>query len=264
MLQAILHGKAGRIDTDEGESQSWREVFKQREDLMTAAVFGRFAYLSAPVQSYLMQSWLGVTEPAFDDFETIDFWSNYDLENNHNQKRVEPDVVLRFKTANVIIEVKPPAGGDQYKDQWQREIEAFLQSDEQTHLPLYFVALGRIPNKQTSEQWFTELQDEFKEKLSGIYALEWQPVVNTLLELKKGELPNVQDRRVIDDILQAAQLYHLKTSGYGWDALLNASLPKLSLEHLLFKNPIKTNWDELLNYTQQLPLSLKDITAWKK
>ncbi|MDE0565576.1 MULTISPECIES: hypothetical protein [Shewanella] len=41
MLQAIIHGKAGRIDGDKGQSISWREVFKGREDLMTAAVFGR-------------------------------------------------------------------------------------------------------------------------------------------------------------------------------------------------------------------------------
>ena len=264
MLQAILHGKAGRIDTDEGESQSWREVFKQREDLMTAAVFGRFAYLSAPVQSYLMQSWLRVTEPAFDDFESIDFWSNYELENNPNQKRVEPDVVLRFKTANVIVEVKPPAGGDQYKDQWQREIEAFLQSDEQTHLPLYFVALGRIPNKQTSEQWFSELRHEFQEHLSGIYALEWQPVVNTLLELDKGELPNVQERRIIDDILQAAQLYQLKTSAYSWSSLLNTSLPTLTLQHPSLENTSHNRWDRLIQSVERNTLSLKDMESWKK
>lgn len=33
MLQAILHGKAGRIDGDKGESISWREVFKGRQSI---------------------------------------------------------------------------------------------------------------------------------------------------------------------------------------------------------------------------------------
>lgn len=41
MLQAILHGKARRIGGRLGQSISWCEVFKGREDLMTAAVFGR-------------------------------------------------------------------------------------------------------------------------------------------------------------------------------------------------------------------------------
>lgn len=283
MLQAILHGKAGRIDGDKGQSISWREVFKGREDLMTAAVFGRFAYLSAPVQATLMQRWLGVTEPAFDDFEQIDFWPSFSLANNDERNRVEPDAVLNFASATVILEIKPPDGGDQYIDQWQREIASYLQAEERSQLPLYFLAIGRIPSRKIVNDWIDTLKSEFNSQLSGINALAWQPVVNDILALDKSELacePNQQDKRIIADILHAARLYQLKTQAYSWQTLLDHPLPRLSLQQPLLQDkplakvgaqPARAGtakpqrlWHNLLAFTAAHPLSLKDINTWNK
>jgi hypothetical protein len=283
MLQAILHGKAGRIDGDKGQSISWREVFKGREDLMTAAVFGRFAYLSAPVQATLMQRWLGVAEPAFDDFEQIDFWPSFSLANNDDRNRVEPDAVLNFASATVILEIKPPEGGDQYIDQWQREIASYLQAEERSQLPLYFLAIGRTPSRAVVNDWIKELNNEFKSQLAGINALAWQPVVNDILALDKGELacePNTQDKRIIADILHAARLYQLKTQAYSWQTLLDHPLPRLSLEQALLQDkplakvsaqparagtakPLR-QWHDLFTFTAAHSLSLKDINTWNK
>ncbi|MFV7784200.1 hypothetical protein ACNPKB_04255 [Shewanella marisflavi] len=281
MLQAILHGKAGRIDGRSGQSISWREVFKGREDLMTAAVFGRFAYLSAPVQATLMQRWLGVTEPAFDDFEHIDFWPSYQLVSDGEQRRVEPDVVLNFASVTVILEIKPPNGGAQDIDQWQREVESFLLSGERSQLPLYFLAIGRIPNKLMFGNWAQKLS----KKLDGINAVAWQPVVNEILELNKGVLdcqPNQQDKRIIADILQAARLYQLKTQVYSWQTLLYHPLPRLSIRQpLLHDKPnsiapaqaepqpfsatqVSRRWQDLVAFATSHPISLKDISTWNK
>lgn len=283
MLQAILHGKAGRIDGDKVQSISWREVFKGREDLMTAAVFGRFAYLSAPVQATLIQCWLGVTEPAFDDFEQIDFWPSFSLANNDDRNRVEPDAVLNFASATVILEIKPPQGGDQYIDQWQREIASYLQAEERSQLPLYFLAIGRIPSRKIVNDWIDTLKNEFKSQLAGINALAWQPVVNDILALDKGTLacePNQQDKRIIADILHAARLYQLKIQAYSWQTLLEHPLPRLSLQQPLLQDkplakvcaqPTRAGtakpqrlWHDLFMFAAAHPLSLKDINTWNK
>lgn len=287
MLQAILHGKAGCIEGDKGQSISWREVFKGREDLMTAAVFGRFAYLSAPVQATLMQRWLGVTDTTFDDFEQIDFWPSFSLANNDDRNRVEPDAVLNFGSATVILEIKPPAGGDQYITQWRREITSYLQAEERSQLPLYFLAIGRIPSRTVVNDWIKELNTEFKRQLAGINALAWQPVVNDILALDKGTLacePNQQDKRIIDDILHAARLYQLKTQVYSWQTLLDYQLPRLSLQPpLLCDKPILNapaqaepqpqpfsatqaprRWHDLVVFATSHPISLKDINTWNK
>lgn len=268
MLQAILHGKAGRVEAGAGESQRWADVFQAREDLMTAAVFGRFAYLSSPVHSHLVRQWLGVTEPLFDDYESADFWPSYYVEQQHesepHSQRVEPDLVLKFGSANVIIEVKPPAGGDQYFEQWHREVASFAQSGEGADIPLFFLAIGRVPAGKVAAQWQASLKEEFANELTGINAIEWQPLVNTLLELEKSELPNTQDRRVITDMLQAARLYGLKTSVYSWQSLLSAQLPSITLNHPALKPQTTNRWDALLTHSQASQFSLGDIQQWKK
>ncbi len=99
MLQAVLHGKAGRVEQDGHASISWRELFKTREDLLTAAVFSRFAYLSPPIHQELMGAWLGGNYDL-GEFESIDFWPCYEIVKSGGFREVEPDLVMRFTRAN--------------------------------------------------------------------------------------------------------------------------------------------------------------------
>ena len=230
MLKAIIHSKAGRVEHQGEDSVRWADIFKHHEDLMTAAVFSRFSYLSSDVQNHLLQQWLECDQD-FSDFKEIEFWPSYRLtREEETDKDVEPDLVLRFATSDLIIEVKPPAGGDQKIGQWQEEVESFLESNEQGEKPLFFLAIGRIESGNAIK-WINNLKNKIGRQLHGINALKWQPLTDSILALQKSDTPNQQDQRILHDITEALNLYGLKVSSHTWSSLVNnTSLCELSLK----------------------------------
>lgn len=244
MLKAILHGKAGRIEHNQDDSVSWSSLFKAREDLLTSTVFERFAYLSEHVQQNLLQNWFkshhGIIPASFGEFEDITYWPRFNHEHEAGSNQVEPDLILHFDQCNIIVEVKPPAGGDQYFGQWQKEVESFLQSDRDHEKPLYFLAIGRI-GQANAKYWASLLLQEF-DALKGLAALEWKEVstyIMGLTHIANPVLPLLitkQDRRVLSDILEGLSLYGLQTSPFTWSQFNPYPLSKLTLEHRLLQS----------------------------
>ncbi|MCG6307878.1 hypothetical protein K6U49_04490 [Vibrio alginolyticus] len=238
MLKAILHGKAGRIEHDGQTSVRWASLFKAREDLLTSTVFERFAYLSEPIQFQLLEfcfnDKVAALAELFGAFITIDYWLRYTFEEKGYTSQVEPDLIIRFENANLIVEVKPPAGGDQYFTQWRREVGSFLQSEEGESLPLYFLAIGRIDDVFVLK-WESKLVSEF-DKLICVGAIKWQPIADWLVEkLADMSLPKT-DKRIVSDMLKALALYGLNVSNFKWDKLRKQSFPVLSLSQPLLSD----------------------------
>lgn len=77
MLQAILNGKARRVSLQNEEAQSWRSVFQQYEDLLTAAFWGRISYLSDDALGNFLTSLLDIPPEEWGEFESITFWPKY-------------------------------------------------------------------------------------------------------------------------------------------------------------------------------------------
>lgn len=151
MLHAILNGKARRVSLQSDESQSWRSVFQRYEDLLTAAFWGRIRYLSEESLQSFLSSVLNVKVCEWGEFESLTFWPKYDFPDpldeafrqwiNDEDKSAEPDVVMNFTHATLLIEVKPPAGGLQYQQQWCKEIYAWKNSGEDWPI-LHFLCVG--------------------------------------------------------------------------------------------------------------------------
>lgn len=145
MLRAIIQGKAGRINLP-GETSpvSWREVFKYREDLLTAVFFGRLRYLSPQTLKNVMALLVGNDAAAqLGDLKSLTLWRQ--LDGTNGRVWVEPDIEIYFSKALVIVEVKPPFGGNQSIDQWRAQIQAIAAEMAETdEIPknFYYVALG--------------------------------------------------------------------------------------------------------------------------
>ena len=261
MLKAILHGKAGRIEHSQNESVSWSSLFQAREDLLTSTVFERFAYLSDEVQKNMLQHWFkahhGGIPTDFGELEGINYWPRFTHEHESGFNQVEPDLIIHFDQCNIIVEVKPPAGGDQYFWQWQKEIASFLQSEDNQGNPLYFLAIGRI-EQTNAKQWASRLLKQF-EQLQGIAALKWAVVTEHIVEIISGETKLCkQDRRILLDILDGLSQYGLQVSPFKWSQLTSTVLTKLSLQHSLLHSNLmpftkhtveQRSMDSLLNHS---------------
>ncbi len=259
MLKAVLHGKARRVEQQDNSSVSWRQLFKTHEDLMTAAIFGRFSYLSANIQSRLLQTWLKCGDD-FSDFKDIEFWPTYSLNSGNTNCLVEPDLILRFEHCNIIVEVKPPAGGNQYFEQWQREIHSFLQAEGDIEKPLYFLALGRI-NKNDANNWAKLLIDTCNDNapsnsssnLIKVAALKWQEIADNFIDLTRQATTHNPDLRIMNDIIEVLKLYNLKTAQFKWPSLINTGSAQSA-----------ENRNNINDKTNQLNTSsLEKISLWK-
>lgn len=233
MLNAVIYGKAGRIGlAGQKESLSWRQMFHTREDLLTATFFERFTYLSDLLQHELLNHWLNGADD-FTEFEGINYWPKYDLPEHDQREYVEPDLLLRYKAANVLVEVKPPEGGDQYLDQWLLELEGYLAQDASSK-PLYFLAIGRIGG--VLGQFAEQAGSLQLSQLKAINSIEWHPIARDLIErLDAGEL-DAQDYRIVKDMLNALELYGVHAHNLKWEDLLplaNALSPISVSEKLL-------------------------------
>ncbi|MEL0578335.1 hypothetical protein AACK17_07260 [Pectobacterium punjabense] len=206
MLQAIIQGKAGRVEIEGRAPESWRGVFKKREDLLTAAFFTRIGYLSEKSRSLFIHEFLGLSESVLGEYRQVNFWPRYSLNmKGVDQKIVEPDVILAFEKADILIEVKPPSGGVQHHQQWQREIIAYHQ-DERKKEQLFFIALGNIP--KSLGEFNSGLTNEHRENTKVIQR-EWHNAKNALLSLKVG---NTHEKHIIRDCLSALSLYGIRVA----------------------------------------------------
>lgn len=216
MLRAILQGKAGRIVSGEG-NHSWRDLFRHREDLLTSVFFSRVPYLSPDAISGVMAALISQQHAEeLGALHEIRFWPK--LPTGDGRRFVEPDVLIEFEKATILVEVKPPAGGAQRLLQWKAEIEALLLDDRRANETgaLHFIALGR--NVPEWAAWKKQLELAFSTSDLIVHAVEWQAVCTAVTALASTGTSG--DKAVFSDWIDAFALYGLVKRARPFDEIL--------------------------------------------
>ena len=128
-----------------------RSLYSTSEDLLTASVFERLAYLpprhfiSVLVQTFGLE-FPHMVEPKVE----MEFWPRWSDE-TAEKSYVEPDVFLRFTDEatglrrDVIVEAKvAPEGNGQSAAQWQEQIEHYGKAVPDPEDPLLYLAIGGL------------------------------------------------------------------------------------------------------------------------
>lgn len=219
MLQAILQGKAGRVQVN-GKIQSWRELFRLYEDLLTAVFFGRLHYLSP----HALHNILNVLLPDVDvsvigELQSIEYWPKHD--GVENRSYVEPDVLMQFTKAKLLVEVKRPMGV-QWLSQWENEINALLVQEEVSASDrLIFLALGGL--RQTWKDDISILKHSFPDLDLTVCAIDWDAVSDAVFVLLDSSEDD-RDRKVYEDWLAAFHLYGIRLQVRPFAQLGNATI----------------------------------------
>jgi len=236
MLHAVIHGKAGRVSTENDEELSWRELFRKREDLLTATFFGRLRYLSEEGERKVLALLVGATlADELGSVHEIVFWPK--LKGLEGRKHVEPDVVLFFEKTLLLIEVKPPFGGKQHEDQWRAQIQSMILQKEVEgrafDVPdrFYFLALGR--NVDSLHDVESRILGDFRDDgLEGVRMRQWAEVCHAIHSLADAD--SSRDSVIYDDWISAFMLFGMFEQ------------PKPFADLLAFTAAIKTGWQALL------------------
>lgn len=266
MLTTIIKGKAGRVQLPGNDaSLSWREVFRRNEDLLTGVVFGRFRYLSKEALAAVMDSLLdGKASITLGELQSIELWPR--LERLAGRSFVEPDVLLTFQGAAVLVEVKPPYGGEQYVGQWRAEIQAlaaeYRAKERDPMSAVHFVALGRNQRAQRSGE-IEELRGELHGEFSlTIQCREWEDLIDFVSTRQSAGVAS--DDAVFDDWMQAFDLFGLvpKTSPAAmWHSLVSWSGNRVPLLESLTAWPLRSRGGNVADVSSSLTPN-RHVVEW--
>lgn len=147
MLHALLRDKLGRlVDDDEEVVDDVGAAFPRLEDPLTAIVFSRLRYLPVDLWWRVIGAAVesepgGVWPPPPRGLGDWRFWPPLRPgEAGKNERRVEPDVIVRFDDVLLVVEAKHRTS--QSGEQWREQVLAVRETFGD--VSVIFLAIGGI------------------------------------------------------------------------------------------------------------------------
>lgn len=234
MLSAILNGKGRRLPASLPAGASLRMAFVRSEDILTATVFERLAYLDGLTLWKLFAATFKprvLPERKVAELTGIEFWPTWWPAGEGAGGSVEPDVVMRFSVGDppvgVVLVVECKLGGLQYPEQWAREwIAAQSEVAAEEAVETYLLALGGLPaSAEAVVEAFTGKLHETGGIEVKAAAADWRDLLRALDGLDVVRQP---DRRIVFDVKAALALHgyaeHIPMGG------LAAMIPTLGIQ----------------------------------
>lgn len=204
MLNAIINRKVDRA------------YFRGNEDSLTSFIFERIYYLPHEIQKRLLYNSVTGNLPEI-NFETLielNYWPHWNSENTGNINYIEPDIFIRFKDYDLIIEAKRNDRDQQNGLQWKNQIIAYQNEFELEEKKLVYIALGGIRSNNMEKV-------EINDKEYGIHKIKWSAILREALKVKKQIeassgllIYNRLIERILDDIIEAFKLFGYSASDW--------------------------------------------------
>lgn len=212
MLNAIISSKK-RGSGLENQNQALA-LAEGAEDVLTASVFERLAYLPDTLLSAVMTQFVG---QPFGPLQQIEFWPSWPLE---NRTRVEPDVLLCDAQLQIVIEAKRH---DHLRQQDPQQLANELLAGWQGNLlqdNCILLALGGLdnPSDHASRRLLGEVLQFLPEDSARRFKLvcrTWQQLYQSLeSHIRPDSPPGCQ--RLLDDIAKCYAWHGLRTHPMRW------------------------------------------------
>lgn len=218
MLRAIIGNKSGRVSVGD-ESVSVREIYKDREDMLTAAIISRISYLSDEALNNLFQNIFTHSQQDFSRLKEVEFWPTF---SSSLQSRVEPDVILHFEWGVMIIEAKRPHDSYQYAEQWIKELESLPSKYREGEI--YFLSLGgSAVNNKVELARFRKLKGSYENvsipSPTFMNYQTWEGLIDYLQRSKDSGDLSRSDDNVTSDMIEALELYHVHANVHSLSSL---------------------------------------------
>jgi hypothetical protein len=218
MLRAVLQGKVRPDVAKLLPNSSWRSVFRQVEDLNTAAVFSRLSYLPNPRPWQILMDAAHVHEPIPRRLREVTFWPNWTLEKTLEiGTRRQPDVLLRFEGRDIIVEAKPGDGDGQRPEQWAEQYIAYRswQREAGGNREVWVFAVGglgeppRVPQRQNEARAHVQAKGHDPRGFT-VLGCSWLALLRRLQEELADCQPEGPVGRILSDIIEALGLHGVR------------------------------------------------------